>query len=109
MNTAVDAMKSLNFIGIDPKALKLLGLIQEVTRTRRFFVTADRYVGLAPGEAREGDRVAVVYGCSTPGLIRGIEAKWCFVVVCYVYGLMDGEAITMGDVPVRDIRLGCQF
>ena len=27
---------------------------------------------LAPGEAREGDRVAIVYRCSTPALIRGI-------------------------------------
>lgn len=61
LDTAGDAVKSFNFIGIDKKALKLLGLIREVTRTRRFFVTADRYMGLAPGEAREGDKVAIVY------------------------------------------------
>lgn len=108
LDTAVDAMKSFNFLGVDPKALKLIGLVREVTRTRRFFVTADRYMGLAPGEAREGDRVAIVYGCSTPVLIReteDVEAGWCLVGECYVYGLMDGEAVRMDDISVSDIRL----
>lgn len=108
LDTAVDAIKSLNFLGIDRKALKLLGIIREVTRTRRFFVTADRFMGLAPSKAREGDRVAIVYGCSTPVLIRGIsgsEANWRLVGECYVYGLMDGEAITMDGIPEQDIRL----
>ena len=107
-DTAVDAMKSYNFLGINQKALKLLGLVREITRTRRFFVTADRYMGLAPGEAREGDRVAVVYGCSTPVLIRGIGgsgANWRLVGECYVYGLMDGEATTMDSILVREIQL----
>ena len=105
----MDAMKSLRLSGVDQKALKLLGLVREVTRTRRFLVTEDRYMGLAPSEAREGDRVAVVYGCSTPVLLRGIGddpvANWLLVGECYVHGLMDGEAVTMHDTPVTDIRL----
>ena len=107
-DAAVGVMKSFNLSGVDRKALKLLELVREVTRTRRYFVTADRYMGLAPGEAREGDRVAIVYGCSTPVLIRGtadVEGNWRLVGECYVYGLMDGEAVTMDDVPVRDICL----
>ena len=108
LDTEVDAMKSSKVLRGDRKAMKLLGLVREMTRARRFFVTADRYMGLAPGEAREGDRVAVVYGCSTPVLIRGIgdgEAEWRLVGECYVYGLMDGEAVTMDGIPVRDIQL----
>ncbi len=108
LDTAVDAMKSLNFLKVDQKALKLIGLVREVTRTRRFFVIANGYMGLAPGEAREGDRVAVVYGCSTPVLVRAVgdlEAEWCLVGECYVYGLMDGEAVGMDDISVSDIRL----
>lgn len=108
LDTAVDLVKSFKISAVDRKALKLLGLVREVTRRRRFFVTADRYMGLAPEEAREGDRVAIAYGCSTPVLIRGIsglEANWRLVGECYVYGLMDGEAVKMDDIPVRDIRL----
>lgn len=108
LDAAVDAMKSFNFSGVDQRPLKLIGLVRKVTRTRRFFVTADNYMGLAPGEAREGDRVAVVYGCSTPVLIRetaDVEAGWCLVGECYVHGLMDGQAVGMDHVPVRDIRL----
>ena len=105
LDAAVNAMKSFNLSGVDQKALKLLGLVREVTRTRRFFVTADNYMGLAPGVAREGDRVAIVYGCSTPVLIRGTEVNWRLVGDCYVYGLMDGEATMMDDIPVRDICL----
>ena len=108
LDVAVTEMRSFNIYGVDKKALKLIGLVREVTRTRRFFVTADRYMGLAPSVAREGDRVAVIYGCSTPFLIRessDFEARWRLVGECYVYGLMDGEAIKMDDVPVEEIRL----
>ena len=108
LDIAVNEMKSFNIYGVDKKALKLIGLVREVTRTRRFFVTADRYMGLAPGVARDGDRIAVIYGCSTPFLIRessDFEARWRLVGECYVYGLMDGEAIKMDNVPVEEIRL----
>ena len=108
LDAAVSAMESLNLSGVDQKALKLLGLVREVTRTRRFFVTDDGYMGLAPGEAGEGDRVTIVYGCSTPVLLRGVTglgARWRLVGECYVYGLMDGEAVGMDDIPVRDICL----
>ena len=108
LDIAVTEMNSFNIYGVDKKALKLIGLVREVTRTRRFFVTADRYMGLAPSVAREGDRIAVIYGCSTSFLIResgGFEATWRLVGECYVYGLMDGEAVKMEDVPVEEIRL----
>lgn len=108
LDAAVKAMKTFNLSGIDKKAIKLLGLDREVTRTRRFLITVDGYMGLAPGEARVGDRVAIVYGCSTPLLIRKVnqaEANWRFVGDCYIYGLMDGEAVMMDDILVEDIRL----
>ena len=108
LDAAVEAMRAFNLSGVDKKAMKLLGLVREMTRTRRFFVTADRYMGLAPGEAKLGDRVAIIYGCSTPFLIRridGVESSWCLVGECYIYGLMDGEAVAMNNIAVEDIRL----
>ena len=108
LDIAVTEKRLFNICGVDKKALKLIRLIREVTRTQRFSVTAYRYIGLAPGVAREGDRVAVIYGCSTPFLIRetgDLEANWHLVGEWYVYGLMDGEAIKIDDVPVNEIRL----
>lgn len=108
LDAAAKAMRVFNLSGIDKKAMKLLGLVRELTRTRRFLVTADGYMGLAPGEARIGDRVAIIYGCSTPLLIRKVneaETDWRLVGECYIYGLMDGEAIMMDGISVEDIRL----
>lgn len=108
LDAAIEMIKVFNFSGVDKKAMKLLGLVRELTKTRRFLVTANGYMGLAPGEARKGDRVAVVYGCSTPLLIRKVEEAvddWRLVGECYVYGLMDGEAIAMDDISDGDIRL----
>ena len=108
LDAAVEMIKTFDFSGVDKKAMKLLGLVRELTKTRRFLVTANGYIGLAPGEARKGDRVVIVYGCSTPLLIRKVdeaEDNWRLVGECYVYGLMDGEAIAMDDILDRDIRL----
>lgn len=52
---------------------------------------------LVPGLAREGDVIAVVYGCSIPLLLRRpIEGGgYRLVGKCYVHGVMDGEALAV--------------
>lgn len=40
-----------------------------------------------------GDIIAIVYGCNTPFLLRPVSTGYLLVGECYVYGLMDGEAI----------------
>jgi hypothetical protein len=101
------AIESGNMFGVDMRVLKLFGCIQEAARYKKFFVTADRYIGLAPAVASEGDRVVVVYGCSTPFLLRAVEGSedWQLVGECYVYGLMDGEAMRMDDIPTSEFGL----
>lgn len=108
LDVAKEMIKVFNFSAVDKKAMKLLGLVRELTKTRRFFMMANGYMGLAPGEAKEGDRVIIVYGCSIPLLLRKVEEagdEWRLVGECYVYGLMDGEAIAMDDILEGDIRL----
>ena len=74
---------------------------------RAFFVTGNKHMGLAPGISRPGDEVCILFGCPVPFIIRPLEVRksWTdsgetmeqkhYVLVgeCYVYGLMDGEAL----------------
>ncbi|PVI00198.1 HET-domain-containing protein [Periconia macrospinosa] len=60
---------------------------------RLFFISEAGRLGLCPREAREGDRVVVLYGGSVPYVLRPLDdGKWMFVGECYVDGIMFGEA-----------------
>ncbi|KAG6364696.1 hypothetical protein INS49_006300 [Diaporthe citri] len=71
-------------------------------KIRRLMVTKEGYIGVAPRRAQKGDIVCVLYGCSVPVVLRksGTDdesASLCkFVGECYVDGLMDGEALSLG-------------
>jgi hypothetical protein len=69
---------------------------------RRFMLTKRGYFGWAPDNAydgsqknqtRVGDLIAIIYGCSTPLVIRPCGDKFQIVGEAYVEGFMDGEAI----------------
>ncbi|TPX18633.1 uncharacterized protein E0L32_002490 [Thyridium curvatum] len=62
---------------------------------RALFVTRRGYIGLAPWNSREGDRVAVLYGGATPYVFRQspVTGRFALVGEAYVYGMMAGEAL----------------
>lgn len=61
---------------------------------RRFFVTCNGSMGLAPMRARKNDIVCVLYGCSIPIVLREEEkGRFSFIGECFLHGFMDGEAI----------------
>jgi hypothetical protein len=62
---------------------------------RRLLVSKRGYIGLAPWNARPGDIVAVLYGGSTPFLLRPGSTPGVYSLVgeCFVYGIMGGEAL----------------
>jgi hypothetical protein len=57
------------------------------------FRTKNGYIGLSDGEAKSGDQVCVIFGCRQPVILRPVGAYYQFVGVCYVLGLMEGEAV----------------
>ncbi|KAF2830070.1 hypothetical protein CC86DRAFT_403393 [Ophiobolus disseminans] len=63
-------------------------------KARRLMVTDKGYVGAAPCRAREGDLVAVLFGCSIPLVIRrrGERESWQVIGEAYTHGFMNGEA-----------------
>ena len=65
------------------------------TRGRRYFETAEGYVGLGPRAMREGDVVAICWGSYFPLVLRQSPSKerhWQFVGCCYLYGWMGSDA-----------------
>lgn len=68
---------------------------------RRFMTTENGYMGWAPdniygtdeNQTREGDLIAILFGCSTPVTIRPHGSKFQVLGGTYVQGLMEGEAM----------------
>ena len=75
-------------------------------KNRRFILTQNGYMGWAPDncnggddeQTRQGDLIAIIFGCSTPIVLRPVEddgnnRKYQVLGEAYVQGLMDGEGI----------------
>ena len=81
--------------GIDDTALIKYAL------GRRFFVSKDGYFGLAPPDAQEGDRIAVLFGVNVPFILRKIGLNYQIVGESYVHGLMNGEIVEMWRLGIK--------
>jgi hypothetical protein len=122
-----DLMKAMNprtamrhMIGLDPRSASIdieellesdisehiksfLSVVRNVVWNRRTFEapglpTEDPLRGLVPRNARVGDRICILYGCSVPVVLRKHEISdkecyWKLIGDAYVHGVMDGEAI----------------
>ena len=80
-------------------------LVEAVVSGRRLIKTAKHgFVGLAPEATQEGDIVAILYGLSVPVVLRQIhgtpDGDNVFILVgeCFIYGMMDGEALRFQEV-----------
>ena len=86
--------------------------IQEFAQTaeavvwgRRLIRTAKHgFLGLAPEATQEGDIIAILYGLSVPVVLRQIhgtpDGDNVFILIgeCFIYGMMDGEALRFKEV-----------
>jgi hypothetical protein len=60
---------------------------------RNMFISTTGFMGLVPDIAREGDQIAVLFGCREPFVVRPDHDHYLLVGPCYVLGLMNGEAL----------------
>jgi hypothetical protein len=83
---------------------RFLEVVRDVIWNRRTFRSTEKegigapLVGLVPQNARIGDHLCILYGCSVPVVLRKLsstenELRWQLIGDAYVYGHMDGEAI----------------
>ena len=53
----------------------------------------DNIYGKAHEQTRKGDLIAVLFGCSTPIVIRPCGSRFQVIGEAYVQGLMEGEGM----------------
>lgn len=95
------------------------------SRETAFFTTQKGFMGTGHASVEVGDVVAVLHGGPTPYILRPTikpelfsgfyhpslplitfeDEVYLFLGECYVHGIMNGEAIQSGDVPVQEIRI----
>ena len=80
-------------------------LAEAVVYGRRLIRTKEHgFIGLAPQATQERDIVAILYGLSVPVVLRQIhgtpDGDNVFILVgeCFIYGMMDGEALRFKEV-----------
>ena len=74
--------------------------MEKFIRGRTFFVTAERYMGLAPEATRSGDLVCVIFGCQLPFIVREDAGQHLLVGECYAQGLMGGESMDVKHIAI---------
>lgn len=88
--------KSLNDPGAPSPALfqkSLVASMIQSTCARTLVLTKKGYLGLGPTNARKGDFVCILYGCSVPVIIRKYGQGHRYVGESYIHGLMHGAAV----------------
>ena len=85
-------------IGLDShKTTRFQTMLARTGIKRKFFITDQGYMGIGSHLVEPGDKVCVLFGGSTPYIVRptSIPDEYLFLGECYVHGLMDGEAIKL--------------
>jgi len=67
-------------------------LVEEL-KIRTFFITQSGYMGLGPRGMKVGDRISIIFGCTTPMVLRQEQGHHVLFGDCFVGGIMDGEAV----------------
>jgi hypothetical protein len=99
---SIDIEELIEYEEIPKLAKDFLLVVRDVVWNRRTFqskpldATDRHFVGLIPQNARVGDQICILYGCSVPVVLRKYKALdgnfyWRLVGDAYVHGVMDGE------------------
>ncbi|OAL26778.1 hypothetical protein AYO22_04131 [Fonsecaea multimorphosa] len=78
-------------------ALEFIQRVRSVIWNRTLFTITDsenrQLFGLGPPNAKEVHSICVLHACSVPVVLRQVGGHWRLVGECFVYGMMDGEAM----------------
>ena len=71
-----------------------VGVVWRALSGRRFFITDNGYMGLAPADVEVGDMICLLFGVEVPMVLRGEEKGHKEVIgECYCHGIMEGEGL----------------
>jgi hypothetical protein len=78
-------------------AIEYIQRVRNVIWNRTLIITTDHtggsVFGLGPQDTKVDDYVCILHGCSVPVILRQEEDYWLLIGECFVYSLMDGEAM----------------
>ena len=86
----------------------IIPLVFEVAIPRRLCVTKGGFLGVVPPAAQEGDLVYLLNGGAVPFVLRpvaGKEGEFEIIGECFVYGIMNGEAIWKNDFEWKTVMI----
>lgn len=69
----------------------------QATKTRKFFITMDGYIGLCPAATQFGDVACLLYGAQVPFVLREEAEHYVLIGECYCHDIMDGKLIPQID------------
>jgi hypothetical protein len=101
---SIDVEELLEYKHLSKLSKDFLVVVRDVVWNRRTFrsksldAVGRHHIGLIPQNARVGDQICILYGCSVPVVLRQVTAPdksyyWKLVGDAYVHGIMNGEAI----------------
>lgn len=74
-------------------------------RGNRIASTSTRMLANVPEHTKDGDEIWIIYGYSTPILLRPTERGYLMVGECFLDGIMNGEALRQDMSTERDASL----
>ncbi|KAF7193725.1 hypothetical protein HII31_04927 [Pseudocercospora fuligena] len=78
--------------------------LSEELETLRLFVSAAGGLGLGHYDVEAGDRIVLLAGGNMPFLVRSVDGSNKIVSVCYLHGVMHGEAWS-GEDDLQDMEI----
>ncbi|KAL2065917.1 hypothetical protein VTL71DRAFT_3587 [Oculimacula yallundae] len=96
--------KKRSHLTIAKQAYRFRRLSSNAWYGRKLAVTQNGRLAFVPLATEAGDRISILLGANAPFVFRPgeqgseFEGKFRLVGECYVYGLMDGEGLELGDV-----------
>lgn len=77
------------------------------TRVRKFCVTNNGQIGWVPILAEPSDVICAIEGVALPYVLRREPDGGSYTVIghCYIYGIMQGESMTIDDIPLEHLVL----
>ncbi|EWG55352.1 hypothetical protein FVEG_17511 [Fusarium verticillioides 7600] len=109
IDSSVDLAKSLKISPPKGRSNMPQSFKDVMEANRIFFMTELGYVGIGPLSMKPGDHVCVLYGGSTPFVVRPVDGAGdedcLFLGESFVNGLMNGEALDDEDAIEKQFRL----
>jgi len=102
MDETLSGLKDLHdwvlYPGQEVRAMAWISQIVSNIRYRKLFLSPSGILGLAPQAIKQGDKICILLGCSSPVMLRPVDDHYILLGSAYVDGYMTGEALNKVEI-----------